>query len=340
MLPHFPSSSPRPSAAPDGLSAEALRRSLEGIPSTLQGMRSPLGEPVRSESVAGMDMLNDMFQRQARRLETQLYQRAQDQRTIELTQRQAQLARAQVRQLEQNHLEHAARISQGAKSLQRLRELIREGSHVNHDVLNVCEALERDASELREVLECVAPAELAKLRSRREAVPSTTEVLRDRVRSLESALAETERSALQQIGVTPLTSVAMSSDCNPLNDLSAVADYASKASVSEGAPPSSSALAAAPTCAPLAPPLPPPPPPSGLRSSPGLEVRVHAPPSSSFVPHMSLSTGLSTHSPAPMSMSPRYASAAPYSTASLPADPTIPVPMSLSRDPSFEQRPY
>ena len=27
-------------------------------------MRSPLGEPIRSESVAGMDMLNDMFQRQ------------------------------------------------------------------------------------------------------------------------------------------------------------------------------------------------------------------------------------------------------------------------------------
>ena len=27
-------------------------------------MRSPLGDTVRSESVAGMDMLNDMFQRQ------------------------------------------------------------------------------------------------------------------------------------------------------------------------------------------------------------------------------------------------------------------------------------
>ena len=39
---------------------------------------------------------------------------------------------------------------------------------------------------------------------------------------------------MQQIGVTPLTSVAMSSDCNPLNDLSAVADYASKASVGAG----------------------------------------------------------------------------------------------------------
>lgn len=41
-------------------------------------------------------MLNDMFQRQARRLESQLYQRAQDQRTIEVAQRQAQIAMAKV----------------------------------------------------------------------------------------------------------------------------------------------------------------------------------------------------------------------------------------------------
>merc|ERR1719253_983345 len=103
--------------APDGLSAEQLRRSLQNIPSTLQGMRSPLGEHVRSESVAGMDMLNDMFQRQARRLESQLYQRAQDQRTIEVAQRQAQLAMSQVRQLEQQHHEQVARIQHGTKTV-------------------------------------------------------------------------------------------------------------------------------------------------------------------------------------------------------------------------------
>lgn len=193
-------------------------------------MRSPLGDPVRSESVAGMDMLNDMFQRQARRLESQLYQRAQDQRTIELTQRQAQLARAQVRQLEQNHLEQAARITQGAKSLQRLQDLIRDSLHHNSEAHNACEALERDNADMRAVLERVAPEELAKLRKRSEGHASS-ENLRDRSRQLENALAETERSAVQQIGVTPLTSVAMSSDCNPLNDLSAVADYASKANV-------------------------------------------------------------------------------------------------------------
>merc|ERR1719451_288769 len=98
-----------------------------------------------------------MFQRQARRLESQLYQRAQDLRTIEGTQRQAALARAQVRQLEQHHLEQAARISQGAKSLQRLQELIRESILSNNAALALCEALEHDASEMRRCLQAEVP---------------------------------------------------------------------------------------------------------------------------------------------------------------------------------------
>ncbi len=305
-------------------------------------MRSPLGDPVRSESVAGMDMLNDMFQRQARRLESQLYQRAQDQRTIEVTQRQAQIARAQVRQLEQTHLEQAARISQGAKSLQRLQELIRETLHVKQEVLSVCEELERDAAALREALERAAPGEAGKIRLRQGCAVSV-EGLRARARSLENALSETERSALQQIGVTPLTSVAMSSDCNPLNDLSAVADYASKASVVDGGAVS---VAAAPASAAVhSPPLPPPPPPlqplplppAPSRLEAQASTQMHVPvPMPMHVPALGHTPSTSTS--APMAMSPRFASTAPYAASSLIGD--HPVPMSLSRDPSFEQRPF
>ena len=147
-------------------------------------MRSPLGDPVRSESVAGMDMLNDMFQRQARRLEAQLYQRAQDQRTIEVTQRQAQIARAQVRRLEQTHCEQAARILQGAKSLQQLQQLIRETLHVKQEVLGVCDELEREVAALREALGRVAPGEAEKLPRRRAGSASdstySVEALRQR----------------------------------------------------------------------------------------------------------------------------------------------------------------
>ena len=271
-------------------------------------MRSPLGDPVRSESVAGMDMLNDMFQRQARRLEAQLYQRAQDQRTIEVTQRQAQIARAQVRRLEQTHCEQAARILQGAKSLQQLQQLIRETLHVKQEVLGVCEELEREAAALREALGRVAPGEAEKLPHRRAGSVSV-EALRDRAGDLERQLADTERSALQQIGATPSTLMAMSSDYNPLNDLSAVADYASKANVAE-----SSAYY--------------------VESAPA---STHMP----MLPQQTPTHGhMQTHAPtvSSMAMPSRYPNTAPYAMPSRGGD--RPVPMMLSRDSSFEQRPY
>jgi len=223
--------------APDGLSAEQLRRSLQNIPSTLQGMRSPLGEHVRSESVAGMDMLNDMYQRQARRLEAQLYQRAQDQRTIEATQRQVHLARAHVSQLEQMHLEQATRMSQSNRSLLQLQNLIRESLLSSHAAITVCDALERDVTLLRELLQREAPAELEKVRMLTEGY-RPSETLRSKAQALEAALAETEHSSLDHISMTPTQSVAMSLDSNPLNDLSAVADYATKQQERVSPPPS------------------------------------------------------------------------------------------------------
>ena len=251
---------------------------------------------------------------QARRLESQLYQRAQDQRTIEVTQRQVQLARAQVHQLEQHHLEQAARISQGAKSLQRLQDLIRESLQTNNDSLCACEQLERDVTTMRDVLEREAPGELAKVQlSCEKSLP--THMLRSRAQALERALADTERTALQQIGATPLQSVAMSCDCNPLNDLSAVADYASKASIGarEGAagalrvfsgadaPLSAAAYVPAPACAPNSYS-------SGLPTSP------------STCSSSGLSPNLSSLQPMLLSR-----------------DPSL-QPMSLSRESSFEHR--
>jgi hypothetical protein len=167
---------------------------------------------------------------QARRLEAQLYQRAQDQRTIEMAQRQAQLARVQVHQLEQHHLEQAARISQGAKTLHRMQELIRESLSASNSAIGLCESLERDVKTLRDALGQDAPHEAAKAGAS-STVSDACESLKGRAQELEVALAEMERSALQQIGATPPQSVAMSRDCNPLHDLSAVADYAPKASI-------------------------------------------------------------------------------------------------------------
>lgn len=184
-----------------------------------------MADASRSECLAGMDMLNDMFQRQARRLESQLYQRAQDQRMIELNQKQAQLAMAQVRALEEHHVQQAARITQAAKTLQTLQDKMRLLVKEHESVLQNCEHLHGDVAKLRQIVRTVRPSALDGLQLACDGCPAVDE-LRSRASELECALLETERSALQQIGATPTTAIAMSSDCNPLHDLSAVADYA------------------------------------------------------------------------------------------------------------------
>lgn len=101
-----------------------------GVPSPLARMR-PLDEIgcrmvsfLMAPSLTAMDVPRTVCRPQARRLESQLYQRAQDMRTIETSQRQATVARNQVRQLEQNHLEQAARISQVCPVLGRPRRVL------------------------------------------------------------------------------------------------------------------------------------------------------------------------------------------------------------------------
>ena len=137
-------------------------------------------------------------------------------RTIEVAQRQAAVARALVRQLEQPHLEQAARISQGGLSLQRLQELIRESIASNQAALQFCETLEHDLSVLKSELESVDSGKLSKLTLRRAECPTVGE-LKERACALESALAET--SLCRSADWRDAAYVCDVSDCNPLNDL-------------------------------------------------------------------------------------------------------------------------
>ena len=192
-------------------------------------MPSPLGESSRSECLAGMDMLHEMFERQARRLESQLYQRAQDQQRIQIMSSQAHQAAQQVRQLEQLHVEQAARIRQGTIALQKLREQLEEMARDYEAACSACAAHESDLGQLRAALQAARPGALESLALHAGAVPSAA-VLREKAEALRAGIHEASQTFEQQIGATPLTAVAMSSDFNPLHDLSAVADYASKAS--------------------------------------------------------------------------------------------------------------
>ena len=89
--------------------------------------------------------------------------------------------------------------------------------------------LTHEAAVLREALRQVRPEALESLQLQAGTVPSVAS-LRAKADALRAQIAESSHTFEQHIGATPLTAVAMSSDCNPLHDLSAVADYASKAS--------------------------------------------------------------------------------------------------------------
>ena len=149
----------------------------------MAGLQPPMGDSgTRSDCVATMDMLNDMFQRQAhslpdchssgthayalkpdpnpgsnpnqaRRLESQLYQRAQDARTIETVQKQAQETAQQVSSLERYQAEQAARITQSTEQMEALQQQMRAASREHELVLSTCEALQEDADQLRRSLE-------------------------------------------------------------------------------------------------------------------------------------------------------------------------------------------
>lgn len=172
---------------------------------------SPIGDTgpsPRSDCVAAMDMLNDMFQRQARRLESQLYQRAQDARMIESAHKQAQETMHQVRSLERYHVDQAARIRQGTKAIEELQQQMRAATKEHELVLSTCEALSDDVDKLKSSLLCADPAELEtlELAADSQSLP-TVAALRERASSLEASVCEAERTASMHIAATPSTTV-------------------------------------------------------------------------------------------------------------------------------------
>ena len=226
----------------------------------MAGLQPPMGDSgTRSDCVATMDMLNDMFQRQAhslpdchssgthayalnpdpnpgshpnqaRRLESQLYQRAQDARTIETVQKQAQETAQQVSSLERYQAEQAARITQSTEQMEALQRQMRAASREHELVLSTCEALQEDADQLRRSLEQEDPQSLEGLELEGSSTTPIAE-LRQRASELEASVAEAEKQVSMHIASTPSTMAMMAASaphpsCNPLDQLSAVADTA------------------------------------------------------------------------------------------------------------------
>lgn len=230
---HQPLSSSLPTGFDSFLPRPASLSNLaSSSPTGATSCRSPLGGaaaslPGRSECLAGMDMLNDMFQRQARRLESQIYERAQYKHIVEQAQAQVASAKEQVRLLEEHHVQNVARIQQSSKMLQQFRDEISRVVRLHDEALGALEVAQADRATLHGALASADPAALAQLELRGEGAPSA-EVLRARAAEVVAAVTASDKSSLMQVSVTPSTSLAMTSECNPLCDLSAVADFESE----------------------------------------------------------------------------------------------------------------
>jgi len=193
---------------------------------------TPMGDPGRSEHLASMDMLNEMFQRQARRLETQLYQRAQDQHALQVAQQKAQMAQMaqqQVRNLEELHAQQAAKLSMSAHHMQEVQHKATQLLEEVHQVVHAYEALHHDVGQLRDSLGRENPQALLQLELKSDGCDAShIEALRRSAGELQAIVREMERATTEhEVDATPSTPVVMSSDaCHGVDGLALLASTA------------------------------------------------------------------------------------------------------------------
>lgn len=227
----------RPQAGrwPDGLCSKRMKIAMDAAPSVLSGRTSSsigLGDfSVQSSRLDGMDMLNEMFQRQARRLEAQLLQRAQDQHALQVAQQKTQqqeqvtqIAQEQVKNHEQYDELQAAQISQSAESLWQMQQKATQLLNEVGQVVSAYEALRHDIYQLRNSLGRENPQALQQLElksdgrdtscigalsasvSELQAIASELQVI---MRAMERVAGE--RMAGECVAATPSTLAVMSS---------------------------------------------------------------------------------------------------------------------------------
>ena len=132
--------------------------------------------------------------------------------------------------MERYQVEQAARITQSTEQMEALQQQMRAASREHELVLSTCEALQEDADQLRRSLEQEDPQSLEGLELEGSSTTPIAE-LRQRASELEASVAEAEKQVSMHIASTPSTMAMMAASaphpsCNPLDQLSAVADTA------------------------------------------------------------------------------------------------------------------
>lgn len=113
---------------------------------------APAEGAASSESMASMDMIGELFEQQARRLEAQLYQQLRDKQIMEALSARlgATSQQLQVRQLKIAEQQRA--IEENEDAIRKMYDLVRTMHHESSQLLQVRETLAKDAAILRGVL--------------------------------------------------------------------------------------------------------------------------------------------------------------------------------------------
>ena len=113
---------------------------------------APDARAVSTEAIAGMDMIGELFQQQAKRLEVQLYQQLRDRKQIEMVNVQLQQNVQQLQQLQQQNTVQSRLIEANEQSPHVMYEQARTIHSERNTVVALCERLAADAHALRQSL--------------------------------------------------------------------------------------------------------------------------------------------------------------------------------------------
>lgn len=131
------------------------------------GLQPHSGDTAPDASVltgaSGMAMINDMFQRQARRLETQQHLQAQDRKTVEYTQAQLLVMQSQLQWHTMLYQERAEQVSKSADTIARMQSYLGTMEVERERAVETATILARDVNGLRQHMETTHPERLETL---------------------------------------------------------------------------------------------------------------------------------------------------------------------------------
>ena len=113
--------------------------------------------------VAGMQIINEMFQRQARRLETQQQAQAQDRNTVEYTQAQLLVMQAQLQWHASRYQERAEHVTKSAETISRMQNYLGTMDAERARAVETAKILANDVNGLRQRMETSQPEKLQAL---------------------------------------------------------------------------------------------------------------------------------------------------------------------------------